>query len=180
MSQKGALCSLLSFACQFLHKGCMQYPGKQCYGGIVKYFVAVSTLHAQKTQWLRTGMWHAKMMWETCSRTRGSLQSSRRGGDLGTRRVVSERGRQKRKLWESTMLWLRLSHTFYLNWDTTRWSAVDWILREVGHIVRNNSSVITSREFLDSQPRSSWFLGKKRRGLLMKFRPTPFSEQICQ
>lgn len=31
-------------------QGCMQYSGKQCYGGIVKYFVAVPSLHAQKTQ----------------------------------------------------------------------------------------------------------------------------------
>lgn len=48
VSQKGALCSVLSFACQFLYKGGVQCPRKQCHGGIVEYFTAAPCLHAQR------------------------------------------------------------------------------------------------------------------------------------
>lgn len=48
------------------------------------------------------------------------------------------------------------------------------------HTVRNTSRDITRMEFLASQPRSPRLLGREIRGLLMRFAPTPFSEQICQ
>ena len=57
---------------------------------------------------------------------------------------------------------------------------MDWILKGRDHAVRSISRDIISREFLASQPRDAWLAGRKRRGLLMRFGPTPFSEQICQ
>lgn len=135
VSQKGALCSVLSFACQFLSKGCIQCPGNLCHGGIVKYFIAASSLNTRKTQWPGTEMWHAKFMWETYLRPRRAYRAAKEG--TSERRAISGVGRWEGKLWAPSLPWLGFCHTFTLAWILCK-TARDWLLRGRSPVVRTS------------------------------------------
>lgn len=162
VSRKGVLCSVLSFACQFLYKSGMQCPGKQCCGEIIKYFIAAPCVHAQEPQWQRTEMWHVKFMGKHAPGP-GKAYRETRGGDLG-QRTVSGGGRQEKKKsfgYLQSSDFVTLSALTQILWDTV---PTDWILKRRSHVVRNTAQDTTSRDFLASLPGSVWLLGGGGKG----------------